>query len=172
MTTTTTTTRDEKPIVVLVHGACHTPGHFHLLIQALRKAEYRVIAPSLATTGWDDRISGKTWADDVALLHSVVDPLLDEGRQAIVLGHSYGGIVITHFAVGHSVAERAARGQKGGVAAVLYLAALALPAGKAITDVLGTSPIVEIDVSTPLPILRNRILQGNQGSHTPAAMDG
>ncbi|KXJ88429.1 Alpha/beta hydrolase fold-1 [Microdochium bolleyi] len=137
------TTKENKPIVVLVHGACHTPGHFDLLLRALR-ADYQIIVPALPSVGWDDRVSGKSWTDDVALLHSLIDPHLDKGRQAIILGHSYGGVVVTHYAVGQSVAERAARGQKGGVVAVFYLAAIALPAGKAVSDVTAESTALKV----------------------------
>jgi len=146
------TTKDKKPIVVLIHGGYHTPAHFDLLLRTIR-AEYDVLAPALTTVGWDDRISGKTWRDDVALLHSIIDPLMDQGRQIIILGHSMGGIVITHFSIGESVAERSALGKKGGVAAVFYLTAAVVPAGKSALEMNArpSAPNVhDVDVSLPI----------------------
>jgi pimeloyl-ACP methyl ester carboxylesterase len=117
----------EKPVIVLVHGAWHHPHYYRRLIDPLREQGYVVLAPPMASTGPDDSVAGKTWVDDVRRIHEVMLPHLDEGREAIVVCHSQGGIAGSASIEGQSVAERKALGLKGGVRAVIYIAAFALP---------------------------------------------
>jgi pimeloyl-ACP methyl ester carboxylesterase len=69
--------------VVLVHGLWHAPGHFDLVAGELRAAGVEVAAPELHR--------GSLRADPGAV-QGVVDAM---GEPPLVLGHSYGGSVIT-----------------------------------------------------------------------------
>jgi hypothetical protein len=69
--------------VVLVHGLYHRPEHFALVAARLRTAGAEVVVPELHR--------GSLTADTAAV-QAVVD-LLPE--PPIMLGHSYGGSVIT-----------------------------------------------------------------------------
>ncbi|MDX3237680.1 alpha/beta hydrolase [Streptomyces sp. ME03-5709C] len=78
--------------VVLVHGLYHRPEHFALVAAPLRTAGTEVVVPELHR--------GSLTADTAAV-QEVVDSL---PQSAIVLGHSYGGSVITGLrGVGHLV---------------------------------------------------------------------
>lgn len=78
--------------VVLVHGLYHRPEHFALVAEPLRTAGTEVVVPELHR--------GSLTADTAAV-QKVVDSL---PQSAIVLGHSYGGSVITGLrGVGHLV---------------------------------------------------------------------
>lgn len=125
----------EKPIVLLVHGAWHRPLHYRLLIQDLQAQGFRVLAPPLASSGYDDSIDGKGWSDDVSRLQGALFPELDAGRKAIVVAHSYGGVPGTHVIQGQTVAEREARGLKGGIMSVVFIAAFpAVQAGPSLLE--------------------------------------
>lgn len=113
----------QKPVIFLVHGAWHRPLHYRLLIHALQAKGFTVLAPPLASSGYDDSVDGKTYHDDVKRVHEALLPFLDEGRIAIGIGHSYGGVPLTVAIQGHTVAERAAKGLKGGVASAIYISA-------------------------------------------------
>ncbi|MFJ7591789.1 alpha/beta hydrolase [Streptomyces sp. NPDC097617] len=69
--------------VVLVHGLYHRPEHFALVAEQLRTAGTDVLVPELHR--------GSLLADTAAV-QAVVDALEE---PPIVLGHSYGGSVIT-----------------------------------------------------------------------------
>ncbi|MFG2196655.1 alpha/beta fold hydrolase [Streptomyces sp. NPDC048639] len=78
--------------VVLVHGLYHRPEHFAVLAESLRTAGTEVFVPELHR--------GSLLADTAAV-QAVIDALHE---PPIVLGHSYGGSVITGLrGAGHLV---------------------------------------------------------------------
>ncbi|KAI2624221.1 alpha/beta-hydrolase [Hypoxylon sp. NC1633] len=131
----------EKPVIVIIHGAFFAPVHYKKLITPLREQGYVVLAPPLPTTGLDDTAAGRTYVDDVKRLLEYLVPYLDEGREAVVLGHSQGGIAASAITEGQTVEDRKAKGLKGGIKSVIYLAALAIPQkGLSLLDLLGGTP--------------------------------
>lgn len=114
--------------VVLVHGLYHRPEHFAVLAQRLRTAGTEVV-PELHR--------GSLTADTAAV-QAVIEALPE---PPIVLGHSYGGAVITGVhGAGHLV----------------YLAAFVLDVGESAAGLGGASPqlrdaiVPEADGSTSL----------------------
>ena len=77
-----------KPVIVIVHGAFHPPVYYRKFIEPLRASGYTVLAPAMPTTGLDDSVAGKTYRDDVRRIYESLLPLLDEGREAVIVGHS------------------------------------------------------------------------------------
>ena len=69
--------------VVLVHGLWHDPAHFDLVAAPLRAAGVEVAVPELHRG---------SLAADTAAVQAVVDEM---AAPPVVLGHSYGGSVIT-----------------------------------------------------------------------------
>ncbi|KAI1461348.1 alpha/beta-hydrolase [Annulohypoxylon moriforme] len=131
----------QKPVVVIIHGAFFSPLHYRRLIEPLRSQGYVVISPPMTTTGLDDTVGGKTYVDDVKRLLELLTPYLDDGREVVVLGHSQGGIAASALTEGQTVEDRKARGSKGGIKAVIYLTALAIPTkGATLLGLLGGTP--------------------------------
>lgn len=94
---------------VLVHGAWHGAWCWKRILPGLWKAGHRAFAVTLTGTGeracqLSPDITLRTHIDDVA---AVIEA--EELQQAIVVGHSYGGMVITGVAdrmpqrIGHLV---------------------------------------------------------------------
>lgn len=140
-----------SPVIVLIHGAFFAPVHYRTLIDPLRAQGYTVLAPPMPTTGVADCVTGKTYADDARRVLDYLGPFLDAGREAVVVGHSQGGLATSAVTEGQTVADRAARGLKGGIKAVVYLTALALPTkGASLMSILGGTPppIYHAEVST------------------------
>jgi pimeloyl-ACP methyl ester carboxylesterase len=54
-------------------------------------------------------------------------PLFAVGREVVLVGHSYGGVVATVTSEGQGVAERAARGELGGFSRIVFLAGFTVP---------------------------------------------
>ncbi|EXK26344.1 hypothetical protein FOMG_17087 [Fusarium oxysporum f. sp. melonis 26406] len=118
-----------KPIIVLVHGAWQTAAQWHPLAQGLINSGFTVLKPQGASSGTNAvAIRGKTYQDDVAVIHSTIESHLSAGMEIVLVSHSYGGIPASAAAEGHQVHERAARGLPGGIKHVVYLAAFAFPA--------------------------------------------
>ncbi|KAK8080618.1 hypothetical protein PG997_008436 [Apiospora hydei] len=118
-----------SPVIVIVHGAFHPPVFYQPLVGALQAPphNYTVLAPALPTTGSDDSVTGKTYLDDVRQIHSTLLPLLDAGRQAVLVCHSQGGVAGSAAAENQTVVDRNTRGLPGGIKAVVYISAFAFP---------------------------------------------
>ncbi|KAI1210895.1 alpha/beta-hydrolase [Annulohypoxylon truncatum] len=138
----------QKPVVVIIHGAFFSPMHYRRLIEPLRAQGYVVISPPMPTTGLDDSVAGKTYVDDVKRILELLTPYLDEGREAVVLGHSQGGIAASALTEGQTIQDRKVKGLKGGIKAVIYLTALAIPVkGATLLGLLGGTlpPIYRVE---------------------------
>lgn len=131
----------EQPVITIIHGAFHPPVYYRKLIQPLRESGYIVIAPALPSTGLDDSITDKTYVDDVKRIHESLIPLLDQGKEAVVVCHSQGGIAGSALLEGQTVEERKTRGLNGGIKAIIYISAFALPEkGMSLISSIGGSP--------------------------------
>jgi pimeloyl-ACP methyl ester carboxylesterase len=88
--TTSAKAVDSEPTVVLVHGAFASPAGWDGVAARLHKDGYETAAPALGLTS----VSG-----DVAIVRSTLDSIPGD---KILVGHSYGGFVITNAASGRS----------------------------------------------------------------------
>src|SRR3954447_12482174 len=77
----------EKPTIVLVHGAWADGSAWTSVIRQLQGDGYRVLAPAVPL---------RSLAGDAGYLGSI---LLQEKGPFVLVGHSYGGAVITNAAV-------------------------------------------------------------------------
>ncbi|MET9122357.1 alpha/beta hydrolase [Streptomyces sp. NPDC004528] len=88
MNDTTARPASHQPTIVLVHGAFADSSSWNGVIEDLRQAGHRVLAPANPLRGL---------ASDAAYLASVVKSV--EG-PVVLAGHSYGGAVISQAAAG------------------------------------------------------------------------
>ena len=108
---------NNKPTIVLVHGAWADGTSWQEVIPALEREDYSVIAVQNPLT---------SLADDVATTKRVIDA---QAGPVIVVGHSYGGAVI-----GGAAADNP------NVKALVYIAAFALDVGETGFSLLGQYP--------------------------------
>jgi len=111
------TDQPTKPTIVLVHGAFADGSSWSKVIPLLEGDGYNVIAVQNPLT---------SFADDVATTRRVIDA---QQGPVVVVGHSYGGAVITTAAAG-------APNVKG----LVYIAAFAPDAGEVIQALLEKYP--------------------------------
>ena len=109
---------------VLVHGAWHGGWCWRLVARALRRAGHEVYAPSL--TGLGERRHLASPAIDLDThIQDVVGLLeMEDLAGVVLLGHSYGGMVVT------GAAERASRR----IRELVYLDAFVPEHGKCLLD--------------------------------------
>ena len=108
----------EQSTVVLVHGAWHGAWCWDDVVSRLSGDGFDVVAVDLPSV-----VSGGDLYDDARAVRQVLD---DTPGDKVVVGHSYGGIVITEAAAG---AE--------GVRHLVYLTAFMLDEGQSLADVAG-----------------------------------
>src|SRR5262245_46290750 len=73
-----------NPTIVLVHGAFASPDGWQGVADALQKDGYETATPTLDLT---------SVSQDVAIVQSTLDSIAGD---KILVGHSYGGFVITN----------------------------------------------------------------------------
>ncbi|MEY9857033.1 pimeloyl-ACP methyl ester carboxylesterase [Catenulispora sp. GAS73] len=106
-----------KPTVVLVHGAFADSSSWNGVITRLEHDGYPVIAAANPLRGLDN---------DAAYVSSILSTI---PGPVILVGHSYGGEVITDAAVGHA-----------NVKALVYIAAFAPDQGESALQLTGMNP--------------------------------
>ena len=109
--------------VVLVHGAWHGAWCFATLQAALDQRGVPSYAIDLPGHGTSTAALGDLHGD----AHAVADALAVIGQAAVLVGHSYGGAVVTQAACFHP-----------DVVHLVYLAAFALDEGESVASFLGT----------------------------------
>jgi pimeloyl-ACP methyl ester carboxylesterase len=120
---------ESKPTIVLVHGAFASPEGWAGVADALHKDGYQTAAPELGL---------ESVAGDVAIVQSTLDSITGD---KILVGHSYGGFVITNAASGRT-----------DVRGLVYTAAYAPDDGETITTMSeGYTPGAFLSHLVPAP---------------------
>ena len=107
----------DQPNIVLVHGAWADGSSWSAAIERLQAAGYHVTAPQMGLT---------KLTDDVARVRHV---LARQDGPTVLVGHSYGGQIIT--ALGEDTPN---------VVALVYIAGFGLDEGESIGALLGQGP--------------------------------
>ncbi|MFF6916420.1 alpha/beta fold hydrolase [Streptomyces sp. NPDC012466] len=121
----------EKPTVVLVHGAFADASSYARVIPLLLDRGLDVVAPA---------VPNRSLTGDAAYVASVVRQI---PGPVVLVGHSYGGAVIT------------VAGVEENVTALVYLAGYALEKGESLGELQGRFPDSDLAtalVYTPFPI--------------------
>jgi pimeloyl-ACP methyl ester carboxylesterase len=122
---------DSNPTIVLVHGAFASPEGWSKVADALHKDGYETAAPALDMA---------SVSNDVAIVRSTLDSIPGD---KILVGHSYGGFVITNAASGRS-----------DVRGLVYTAAYVPDAGETINSLeVGYTPGTFLPHLVPAPSL-------------------
>lgn len=124
-----------NPTFVFSMGAWIVPTFFDATQSHLETLGFPSACPAHPSIGAEP--PSKTLDDDVTSLRNVLTTFADEGREIIVVAHSYGGVVASSAVEGLTKAARAAAGRAGGVVKVIYLAAFALDKGQSLLGMLG-----------------------------------
>jgi pimeloyl-ACP methyl ester carboxylesterase len=108
--------------VVLVHGAFHGAWCWNLVIPELERLGVEVLAVELPFTGFDDDVD------------EVRRAIAELGPGAVVVGHSYGGLVVSTATYGRS-----------DVARIVYVAAFMADEGEDAVTIIGTEETKLLD---------------------------
>jgi pimeloyl-ACP methyl ester carboxylesterase len=120
---------DPTTTVVLVHGAFASPAGWDGVAAELHKDGYQTATPALGLT---------SVSDDVAIVRSTLDSIPGD---KILVGHSYGGFVITNAASGRS-----------DVRGLVYTAAYVPDSSETITSLsVGYAPGAFLEHLVPAP---------------------
>lgn len=143
-----------KPTILLIPGAWHRGEAWSPVTTLLQEQGYHVEAVTLPSAGGSPSSTMTDDAEHIRTKH--LDDLIVQGRDVIVVMHSYSGIPGTECIKGMARKDLAAQGKPGGVIALVYVAAFLIPAGESLGSALpGNNPSIiapgDVCISNTLP---------------------
>lgn len=133
-----------KPSILLIPGSFALPEFYDPVMNAIRSKGYSIRGLHLPTVGVS---AGKpregtppTMYDDASFVAKEVQVLVGEGKNVILICHSYGGTPTSQSTKGLSRAERQAEGKEGGIVRLAYMTAVVPALGASAQDVLADLP--------------------------------
>ena len=131
------------PTFLLTTGSFAHPS-MYVPTTDLLPANITIHVPHLRTVsagkGKSGAVPPPTMYDDAAMIRGKIAALADEGKDVVLLAHSYGGIPATEALKGVTKAEREREGKKGGVVRIGYLTCLVPEVGGSAVALLGDVP--------------------------------
>lgn len=133
-----------KPSILLIPGSFALPEFYDPIIDAVAAKGYSIRGLHLPSVGLS-ALKGRegappTMYDDAAFIANEAKKLADEGKDVVLIGHSYGGIPVTQSLKGVGKEERGKQGKKGGVVRLAYITSLVPAVGVAALGVLADVP--------------------------------
>ncbi|KAJ7797023.1 Alpha/Beta hydrolase protein [Mycena olivaceomarginata] len=125
-----------KPTIIVIPGSFSAISGYAAVIAEFEAHGYAVHGIELETVG---RRAGKApdmYADS-AKVAALVSKLADEGKDVVLMPHSYGGIVALEASKGLAKSVRSKVGKTGGVARIVLVTAVAPLEGQTVKDLFG-----------------------------------
>ncbi len=120
-----------KPDIVIVPGLWEGPVCVEPCAQLLRSAGFATHIAPLKSTGQPYSTDPKSPGlhDDVAAARAVIEPVVESGKDVVLLLHSASGYIGSHAIQGLTKAARRTEGKKGGVVFIAFVTAGVLDVG-------------------------------------------
>jgi hypothetical protein len=129
-----------KPTFVLSTGSFANPSAYDAVVALLKPHNLDVLVPHLPTVGPSPKQGrdgpAPSMYEDAKFLASHVERLADEGKDIILMAHSYGGIPMTESVKGLTKNERGQQGKQGGIVRLGYVTSLVPAVGRAAMEML------------------------------------
>jgi len=128
-----------KPVIVFTPGAWHSPAGFHMVVDKLEQAGYETKGVTLASVGAPEPL--KDFQPDLEAIQAALKPIVDQGKDVLLVVHSYGGVIGGEAVQGFLKSDREKQGQQGGVTHMYFCCAFALPEGASLMAGLNNKPL-------------------------------
>lgn len=144
--------------ILLIPGAFGQPVFYASILNAVTAKGYEIKGIPLTTVNLYSGDPGPgvpgTVYTDAALIASEAEKLADEGKDVIIITHSYGGVPGTESVKGLAKEDRKKQGKKGGVVRLAYVTSIVVPVGVSTFGLLSVVPDsapTSVDVRILLP---------------------
>ncbi|KAI0427887.1 Alpha/beta hydrolase fold-1 [Xylaria sp. FL1042] len=124
-----------KPTILFIPGMFHTPWVFDDVRSNLSHHGYTTEVSNLASAGTAVAVAKEDLFSDASHIRSLLTNLIDEGKEIVVVAHSYGGLASSNAVQDLSVQKRSITGMQGGILMILYLSGIAIPAGQSLAEI-------------------------------------
>ncbi|KAJ5692540.1 alpha/beta-hydrolase [Penicillium macrosclerotiorum] len=125
----------EKPTVLLIPGAWIPGSSFEPVADILRLHGYPAETMTLLSAGGPVSTTVADDAENIREKH--LKNLVAQGKEVVVVMHSYSGIPGTESIKGLARKDLAAQGKKGGVIALVYATAFLVEKGTTVQTIIG-----------------------------------
>ncbi|KAJ3481206.1 hypothetical protein NLG97_g7882 [Lecanicillium saksenae] len=102
------------------------PELYDDVISHLKRSPYAALALHLPSVGYKTEVPG-TMQADAAFIASEVQKYADQGKDVVLVAHSYGGLPATESTKGLAKAERQKQGKSSGLVRLSYMSPMVLP---------------------------------------------
>lgn len=149
-----------KSTILIVPGSFSAASHYDTLIAALHALSYPAVVSDLPSASRLPPAPAASMADDAAHFHGIAESLADEGRDIVIVTHSYGGVPGTEAAKGLAKVDREAEGKKGGVIRLVYLTSIVPAVGGSLVSTMGpVGEAITINVCVPKFLIYTPLLE-------------
>ncbi|KAF8205349.1 Alpha/beta hydrolase fold-1 [Mycena galopus ATCC 62051] len=128
-----------KPTIIIIPASFSPVSLYDAVIADLESHGYSVKGVELQTVGRRDK--APSMYDDAAAVASVASQLADEGKDVVLVAHSYGGVVACEASKGLAKNVREKEGKKGGIVRIVFVAALVPAEGEPSLGVFGDTEV-------------------------------
>lgn len=146
-----------KPSIVIVPGSFSTASMYYDVVNRIKKEGYEVFVNNLPSASRNPPEEPASLNDDAVFFRGIIEKLADQGKDVLVVTHSYGGVVGTEAAKGVGKVDRQAKGKLGGVVRIAYLTSIVPSEGGSLTGEQGEAPPALVEVGKVCVIDADRL---------------
>lgn len=124
-----------KPTILLIPGAWFQTSTYDLFISHLQQLSFPTAYATYPSLNPSQPATADAAHDTETVLRESLLPLIEnEGKEVVIVMHSYGGVPGSSAARGLGKVQRVGEGKKGGVVGLIYVSGFVLPGGASVAD--------------------------------------
>ena len=124
-----------KPTILFIPGAWLHLSTYDTFISLLQDSSFPTIYAAYPSLDPSDPANADAAADTHDVLEESLFPLIEnEGKDVVIVMHSYGGVPGSAAAKGLSKVRRSQEGKRGGVVGLIHISGFVLPGGASVAD--------------------------------------
>lgn len=121
--------------VLFVPGAWHSPDCFDPVIQRLEATNYKTLKIHLPSVNPPSH--HRDFKADVSHIRAQIEMAIDDGRQILIVVHSYGSLPANEAIRGLDISTRREKGLKGSVAHLFFCCSFIITEGHSLISAFG-----------------------------------
>lgn len=126
-----------QPTLLIIPGSFSPPALYKNLVDNLRSLGFETIVEPLQSAIRKESPPSSSMYDDASHFRNVITNLADQGKDIVLIPHSYGGIVANESAKGLLKSDRSKAGKTGGIVEIINISTLTPAVGQSGLDVAG-----------------------------------
>ncbi|KAJ6470527.1 Alpha/beta hydrolase fold-1 [Mycena sanguinolenta] len=124
-----------RPTIIIIPASFSPLSLYAAVISNLQSHGYSVHGVELETVGRRDK--APSMYDDAAVVASITSKLAEEGKDVVLVAHSYGGVVACEASKGLAKCVREKEGKEGGIVRIVFVTAVVPAEGQPVLALFG-----------------------------------